>query len=421
MLKKLKEAVAGKSTKQDSDKKVMPRTEAQKTFGGRTTLQLQQDLKSNSAGFLAAPKMGESAQLSLSQAQESSKRDLNAKIGTSSSSLAEEIATLYSSGEQATAIKIITDHLNEHKGNVDKRFWYMLMDSYQVVNNRQAFEKIALAFSQKFETSSPSWFSNTTDNKPTTMIAGKNIIILEPTFKLAQTEKFKDFLKAAKEEKFCRINVSQCKFDVSEVAALQALNKLFKDLRKYEVTSILMGDNNLINFCKMYINPTETRALKPEFLAMESLFWLIYLETLQWKGRQEDFENLALDYAMKFEVSPPGWENTGVMKIGTGSDKIEENSEELVEKVLSANNIQSLLDIIKNKFEQSEKCEIEFGHVEKLDFESAGTISFFIQTLWSNEEYNNKKVILRHPNEMILTLLEMVAATEFLEIIPRKR
>lgn len=424
MLKKLKEVVAGKSTRQDFDKKVKPKEEVFRTFGGRTTEQIQKDLKGEVKGsdFLATPKIGESAQISLSQAQENSKKELTPRIGASSSSLAEEIATLFSEGEQTTAIKIITDHLNEHKGNVDKRFWYMLMDGHQVAGNRQSFEKVALAFSHKFETSSPSWFSNTSEPKPVTMMAGKNIIILEPNFKVSQTEKLKEFLRASREEKFCRINVSQCKFEMSEPAALQALYKLFKDLRKYEVKAVLMGDNNLINFCKAYINPSaDNKALKPEFLALEELFWLLYLEILQWKGRQEDFENIALDYAMKFEISPPGWEDNGVMKIEVVAEKSDEESQELVEKVLNSNNIQSLLDIIKNKFETSEKCEVEFGHVERIDFASAGSISFFIQELWSEEKFANKKVILRHPNEMILTLLEMVGATEFIEIIPRKR
>jgi hypothetical protein len=424
MLKKLKEVVAGKSTRQDFDKKVKPKEEAFRTFGGRTTEQIQKDLKGDVKGsdFLAPPKIGESAQMSLTQAQETTKRELAPRIGASSSSLAEEIATLFSEGEQTTSIKIITDHLNEHKGNVDKRFWYMLMDGHQVSGNRQIFEKVALAFSQKFETSSPSWFSNTAEVKPVTMMAGKNIIILESNFKVTQTERFKEFLKASREEKFCRINVSQCKFESSEPAALQALHKLFKDLRKYEVKAVLMGDNNLINFCKSYINPSpENKALKPEFLALEELFWLLYLEILQWKGRQEDFENIALDYAMKFEVSPPGWEDNGVMKIEIVAEKSDDDSQELFEKVLNSNNIQSLLDIIKTKFETSEKCEIEFGHVERIDFASAGSISFFIQELWSDDKFANRKVILRHPNEMILTLLEMVGATEFIEIIPRKR
>lgn len=426
MLKMLREVVGGKNTQADDkkspDAKVAETNKKNQTFAGMTSEQIKKELDKEDLGrgFLSTPKIGKEALESLNQAKDKSKKEAPMKVG-SSSSLAEEIATLYSEGEHTTAIKILTDYLNENKGNVDKRFWYMLMDSYQFSNNKAAFEKVALAFSHKFETSPPSWFGQEKETK-NSMMAGKNILILEPLFKVEQTEKFKEFIKAAREEKFCRINVSQCKFEQSEVAALHLLYKLFKDLRKYEVVSVLMGDNNLINFCKNYINPnTENKTLKADFLKNEELFWLIYLEILQWKGRVDEFENLALEYAMKFEVSPPGWENNGVMKIDLSNNETSEENQQNIEPILNSNNIQSLLDIIKEDFTTKQKCEIEFAQVERIDFSSAGSISFFIQELWSEPELVNKKVILKHPNEMILTLLEMVGATEFIDIVPKPR
>ena len=36
--------------------------------------------------------------------------------------------------------------------------------------------------------------------------------------------------------------------------------------------------------------------------------WLLQLELFQQRGESEAFENLAIDYAVTFEVSPPSWE-----------------------------------------------------------------------------------------------------------------
>jgi len=36
--------------------------------------------------------------------------------------------------------------------------------------------------------------------------------------------------------------------------------------------------------------------------------WLLALELLQWLQDRDAFENLAVDYAVAFEVSPPSWE-----------------------------------------------------------------------------------------------------------------
>lgn len=395
------------------------------TFGGMTSAQMKKqiDLAASGSGTssLVQAQVGDGAKQSL---ENYSKPKETIKV-VSSSSLAEDIATIYCEGDVKSVIDMLRQHLNAHKGAVDKRFWYMLMDSYQVSENKTDFEKVAISFAHLFGASPPSWFSTEGETKKT-MMAGKNIIILEPTFKVEHTEKFKEFLKAAKEEKFCRINVSPCKFEQSDIQALVQLHKLFTDLRKYQVMSVLMGDNNLINFCKTYINPNPSnKALKPELLANEQLFWLLYLEILQWKGRQEEFENLALDYAMKFEISPPGWEPKGIMSIdkltGSMADLVEEENKVTFDKSLNSNNIDTLLNAIKEGFESGPKAEIDLSFVERIDFAAAGSISHYIQELMNNEQHNDKKVIFKFPNEMILTLLEMVGVTEFVEVIPRKR
>lgn len=336
---------------------------------------------------------------------------------------AQELATVYSEGGLDYVITTLRNHLSQNNGTVPQRFWYMLMDCYQVVQNKAEFEKVAIAFAYLFSTSPPSWFESDELVKKTVM-SGKNIMILEPHFKSVHTDKFKTFLLAAKEEKFCRINVSPCKFELSELVAIEKLYELFKNLRKHKVLSVLMGDNNLINFCKTYINPNlSNKILKDDFLAREDLFWLIYLEILQWKGLEKEFEDLALEFAIKFEISPPGWETSGVMSLDKISklDPSMDDEEPQIEKSLNSHNIDVLLNMINNGFQNSNKAEIDLSNVETIDFAAAGSISYQIQELWSEPLNTQKRVIFKYPNEMILTLLEMVGVTEFVDIIYRKR
>lgn len=405
MLNMFKSVVGGKSTKEN------PSTVAPKEQTVQDVAPAPVATNINSPEAKPAPKV---LQSSLQTAQP--------KVETTNFALIEDIATTFLEGERVAAVKMLVEYLNTFKGNVDKKFWYLLMDAHQIMGNREAFEKTALAFSHKFETSAPPWFSNAKDEKPAApVMTGNNILILDPIFGITQANRFKEFLKAARQEQFCRINVSQCKFDQADPVAIKALYQLFKNLRKYEVKALLMGDNNLVNFCKNYINPDpNNKGLKLEFLEMEEEFWLIYLEVLQWKGRQDDFENIALDYAMKFEVSPPGWENNGIMKIEAPQEE-EESFEGFQESKITGQNVQILLDTITERFNNAEKCEIDFSKVETIDFESAGSITFHIQEIWSEERFANKRVILKYPNEMILTLFNMVGTTEFLDIIPRKR
>ncbi len=437
MLESIKKALGGKDkTNPSTTTKAVTKTinksssstgNSKTTFGGLTAEQMKDNLEKSGKGNSSLAQMKSNSKsetikerLDNTNSSLSMKESGNIRI-ESSSSLAEDLATIYSEGDINLVIDRLRNYLNQHKGAVDKRYWYMLMDCYQVSNNKVEFEKVALSFARLFDSSPPSWFKEE-DNKKG-ILGGKNILILEPVFKVSQTEKFKEFLKAAKDEKFCRINLSPCKFDQSEIQALYNLHKLLSDLRKNRVLSVLMGDNNLVPFCKNYISPNSaSRLLREDFLHNEQIFWLIYLEILQWKGRKEDFESLALDFAMKFEVSPPGWEDEGVMKIDKQFEEMSESEGSFeLESHLTLNNIDNLLNKIRTDFETGDKSEIDLSKVDRIDFSAAGSISHFIQELWMEPDFTEKKVILISPNELILILLEMVGLTEFVEITNKKR
>jgi ABC-type transporter Mla MlaB component len=349
-------------------------------------------------------------------------------VVSASTAVEEEIATIFSEGEDTLAIQTIKNHFKEKNGIVDQRIWFMLMDLHQILRDTQEFEKVALSFAQVFGTSPPSWFGDKNiENKKDSLGGGKNMIILEPVLDASYAEKFKELFKSAKKENFCRINVSQCKFEQNEPPILEKFLKLLIDLKKSKIISVLMGDNNLLNFCKKFIEDQNFKKnINPAFNDNEQVVWLIYLELLQWKGQHEEFENIALSFAEKFEVSPPGWNDTDVMDLNKlGKDLIEPNVNAnnplALDRNLNINNINNLLDHIKLKFEKEDYVEIDLSTVERIDFSAAGAISFHIQELWSNPDYEHKKVILKHPNELIIVLLHMVGATEFLHIIPRHR
>lgn len=408
-----------------------------------STLSLQSYEETQSTHPLSSSASSQDISLTLDSQKDSSinKKNLNQKLSSrviaetiytvhnedltgEDLAFAQELATIYSEGNLKYVIDALRNHLNQNNGTVPQRFWYMLMDCYQVEQNKVEFEKVAIAFAYLFSTSPPSWFESDEGVKKNVM-SGKNIMILEPHFKAVQTEKFKTFLISSKEEKFCRINVSPCKFELSEYVAIEKLYELFKNLRKNKVLAILMGDNNLINFCKTYINPVmSNKTLKTDFIENEQTFWLLYLEILQWKGLEEEFEELALEFAMKFEISPPGWEKNGAMSLDKDSkltDISNDDNNPSLDKYLTSNNIDILLEMINRGFQKSNKAEIDLSNVDTIDFAAAGSISYQIQELWSNPSYSQKKVIFRYPNEMILTLLEMVGVTEFIEIFNRKR
>lgn len=343
---------------------------------------------------------------------------------SSTTNIAEEVATIFSEGENDMCIALLKEHIESNRKKADPKIWFMLMDIYQIMNNQEAFNSLAMEFAQAYSASPPSWFGNSREEEREMAGGGQNMLILEPTLRDESIQKFRDFLRSAKEEKFCRINVSQCKFEQNDIKHIEKILKLFTDLRRAKVTSILMGDNNLIKFCKTYISPEngEERTLKAEFLAHEQVIWLLYLEVLQWKGLESEFEEAALNYAEKFEISPPGWEPDGIM---TFRPSIKELSEEDIEvefdSNLNSNNVDKVLDYINEQFDLGNDAVINCAKIDRIDFGAAGAISFHIQELWGNPQYSDKKVIFKYPNQLVIALLDMVGCAEFVVIEERMR
>ena len=394
------------------------------SFGGMSAKELHRDIKKGDAGEKDA---NSSLQTSKPQTSspDSAPKNLSKQTQVSvGSSVSEEVATLYAEGETKYAIDMLIKHMNDNKGKVEKRFWFMLMDIYQITDQKGPFEKVALLFANTFSCSPPSWAARMEDQNKMT-VGGKNILIIDGPLKSDNNARFKDFLKAAREEKFCRIEASRLKFDSSEVMGLESLLKLMTDLIKYKVTSLLMGENHVLQFCKQYISPQEGRPLNVNFTQNETLFWLITLEIYQWKGREKEFEDLALEYAMKFEESPPGYDIKSIMKLSTSqmqeAEAAEESTVPLVEKNLNSNNLNTLLGIIENQIKTGTRAEIEFGHVERVDFACASSLIHFLQELHIKKENADKKIIFKNPCEPVVALFDMIGLTEFVEITPRVR
>lgn len=337
-----------------------------------------------------------------------------------SNMFAQTIATTYSQGDTEGCILQLRNFLNQHKGEVNNKFWYMLLDIYQVINDKSNFEKTALAFAQLFDTSPPSWTENIKSDKKT-MMAGKNILILDPNFSMEHVVRFKDFFKAAKQDKFCKINVSQCRFEQSDIEALKEFYKLLVQLRKARIKSFLMGEASLMNFAKTYMNfnPSQ-KGLKQHFMDNEAFFWNLYLEILQWKGKEEEFDEIALEFADKFEISPNGWENEGVMSFDLNEDGLNDDTPQL-DNVINNNNISVIQEIIKHDFSKMNKAELDFTFVDRVDFSTCGGISFMIRELLSKPENANKEIFLIRPNEMILTLFDMLGTTDCFKVVHKKR
>ncbi len=407
------------------------------TFGGMSNQKIMDALAKGKSSSTAQIQL---TSQTLSESAMKAMDDLKVTTGGSgikvaqSSSLQEEIATMFAEGEIKSAIDFLRKHITSNQGKVEQRYWFMLMDIYQINNQQLEFEKAALLFARTFNCSPPSWPESSKLEK-TNSLTGKNLLILVKLHD-ADKEIMKEFSKSAKEEKFCRIDVSKIKFDDCNLGGFNMLLQTMYELRKSKVLSVLLGENHLLNFCRQYmkIGPdgqplanVNVSSLNSQYVQNETIFWLLYLEIMQWKNRPDEFEDAALNYAVNFEQSAPGWDDNGVMRIESSiiqqqMTQIDEEDDTLkIEKIITNNNVQPIFDYIQEQVSEKgiSSISLDLKNVDRFDFASAGSFLSYMQIF--QESNSGKKVVLRHPNELVLCLFETIGLNEFLHIEPKIR
>jgi anti-anti-sigma regulatory factor len=222
-----------------------------------------------------------------------------AQVNPGMCAVLENAALLYASGQAQPARTLLEQGLaTDHEAKASQLAWLSLFDLHQRAGDRAAFEKLALAYVVQFERSAPSWEGEDKEPaaapKPTgggyTLITGKLTADSAP-----QIEAFRKNL--AKASAALRLDLAQLAgFD--ETGA-RLLAEALAEARKRRVALALQRPEKIRAALDLLIRRGRE--------AGEGV-WLLSLELMQFDGKQEAFEERAIEYAIAFEQSPPSWE-----------------------------------------------------------------------------------------------------------------
>lgn len=148
--------------------------------------------------------------------------------------------------------------------------------------------------------------------------------------------------------------------------------------------------------------------------------WFLFLAVLQLLGKEADFENAAVDYAVTFEVSPPSYTPPRPLpnQTGNGGAPLPQAPEQCfnLTGVLapgSEKQLQALRDFAQGK----QQVEINLGQLARIDFAVVGLL---LETLIALSQ-QGCKILFRDGNELVNTLLQLVGANQFAAILGRTR
>lgn len=317
----------------------------------------------------------------------------------------EEAAVLYANGKVGETAALLNRYLLDQPDNQDPLPWYMLFDLYEASGQAVHFEDAAVDFAVKFERSPPTWMPR---NQPQAhhqavpvMVYGERYGSLE---KIKQAKFFEDVAKAP----FVRLDVSKAQAPDEESA-----RAMLEDILRLE---------NLKKPVELLGGPgfgVRLDAARQGGRLTES-GWFLLMAMLQLMGKQQDFENVAVDYAVSFEVSPPSYMPPRPLPNRSSLPAAEDNASPEIGFELSgilAPGSEGQLLALKQFAKGKAHVEIDLSKVVRIDFALVGLL---LETLIEIAQ-SGCRILLKEGNELINTLLQIVGASQFATVMARTR
>jgi hypothetical protein len=186
--------------------------------------------------------------------------------------------------------------------------WYALFDLYRAIGQQTKFESLALDYTQRFGWSPPQWYS-----LPRLVADAVASERARPTQR--GSSQFDGTVGWVAPDFIDADAVTQLRSQLLQMPlpwvldwrhtrhidaqAAGALHRLLRDWSDEPIEMCWLGGDTLFALLAD-LSPTSVRDADPAY-------WMLRLEALRLTHRPLDFDQVAIDYCMTYEVSPPSW------------------------------------------------------------------------------------------------------------------
>lgn len=310
----------------------------------------------------------------------------------------DEAAILYASGQADAAEQLLRGML----GNDDRRAWHMLFDLFRVRNEEKEFEQLALDYAMHFETSPPVWES-LAPTAPVKQPTQTESLELPGLLDKNAAATLRDGIAALPKTAVVRIDFSR--IEMIDEGGAEACTEILAAARKAKRKFQVSGVDRLIALLQDLTRATHSRAGH----------WLLLLELYQTLGQQEPFEDLAVDYAVRFEVSPPSWTAVQAAEVVQATPAAPaDDALRLSGEITPAND--SALQQVGGYAAAHSEVIVDLSLVTRVDY---GSVSQFISVLMQCLG-SGKSVTLRGHNALIHELFRVMGIDQLAQLIPHQ-
>ena len=182
--------------------------------------------------------------------------------------------------------------------------WLVLFDLYRAIGQQAKFETVTMEYVERFHRSAPQWFSlpkqlAQATKKPESgkTMSGGIGWVCPPNLDSEAVSRL-DALSMQLPSPWVMDWTALVSVDVEGASRLQ---KLFVGWASQPLSMNWIAGDKLFSVLHE-LAPTGVRDADP-------VYWMLRLEALRLAHRPDQFDEVAIDYCVTFEVSPPSWEN----------------------------------------------------------------------------------------------------------------
>ncbi|MDB5945567.1 MAG: hypothetical protein JWQ33_593, partial [Ramlibacter sp.] len=355
----------------------------------------------------------------------------------------EEAAIRFANGDDAGAEAGLLEVLSPQGQRISHdETWLTLFDLYRATGQLDRYETAAIDFAGRFGRSAPQWVSLpdavSRMNAPSSTAPPASQQIADWTSPASFGTQTLAALNAAlaKAPQPWRLNWN--KLNTIEDAALEGLGRLFTQWASQSVQLRFIGAGNLDHVLKNG-TPSGDKSTNPAW-------WKLRMELLRVTHQPDEFELVALDYCVTYEVSPPSWEGahteykplqndgsyisghtiigdafhdsmaTGAMTI-VGDSQVPQMSNistvELAGQILGdAGDALATLDA---KLSGADVMIISCERLLRIDFSAAGTLLNWV----SSRQAEGRQVQFVHVHRLVAAFFNVIGISEHARVIAR--
>lgn len=319
------------------------------------------------------------------------------EVGGSGDTAIDEAAMLYASNQPENTEALLKSLLT----GSDQRAWHMLFDLYRVAQREADFEKLALEFAMRFECSPPVWKGREDKSKKSKGVSRP--LVLPSTLDGSIGEKLAHILASLEKDATLQLDFSQ----VTSVgqAGAQAMADMLGKTRKTKLKFQVSGASSIIELLKSRMQS------EPDAQG----YWQMLLAVYQLLGKQEDFENLAVDFAVAFELSPPSWENVqAAQEIAAPAAEIPKDAFVLTGVISEAS--QDQIAKLMKYAESHADVVVDCSAVIRVDYAYVGNLIGQLMQLLGN----GKTITLQGQNALVNELFRAMGIDQLARMVPAK-